>query len=40
MGLVTTVKPSLFISLLRMGIEGRTWEECGMAEDLYDGGGK
>ena len=34
-----TVRPSLFIALFRIGMEGRTSEEDGVGEDMYGGGG-
>lgn len=37
---VTTIKPSLFMSLRRGGIEGKTQEESGVAEGSYGGGGQ
>lgn len=37
---VTTIKPSLFMSLRRGGIEGKAQEESGVAEGSYGGGGQ
>lgn len=37
---VTTVKPSLFISLFRGGIEGRMWEESGVVGSSHGGDGQ